>query len=68
MKWQIPILNQYSSVLRLHMTHNTCFILNDSNQKAFLYTIVVMHDQATFGVPIAFMVTSPEIQEPLASC
>lgn len=66
-KWQISVLKQYSSVLCLDSTHNTCYALNDSSRKAFLYTIVLKHDGAGCGVPVAFMVTSSETQEPLAS-
>lgn len=50
------------------MTHNTYHALNYSNRKTFQYTIIIIkHDQAGFGVPVAFMVTSSETQEPLAS-
>ncbi len=66
-KWQKKILERYSSVLCLDSTHNTCYALDDTHRKAYLYTIVVKHDVAGKGVPVAFMITSSEAQGPLAS-
>ena len=65
-KWQKSVLEQYSTVLCLDSTHHTCYALDDSKRKAFLYTIVVKHDKAGHGVPVAFMLTSSEAQGPLA--
>ncbi|KAI0995090.1 hypothetical protein K3495_g13091, partial [Podosphaera aphanis] len=66
-KWQKKILERYSSVLCLDSTHNTCYALDDTHRKAYLYTIVVKHDVVGKGVPVAFMITSSEAQGPLAS-
>ncbi|KAI0993531.1 hypothetical protein K3495_g14653 [Podosphaera aphanis] len=66
-KWHKKILERYSSVLCLDSTHNTCYALDDTHRKAYLYTIVVKHDVAGKGVPVAFMITSSEAQGPLAS-
>lgn len=64
--WQVEILCRYHSLLFLDATHNTCISLEDRHRKAFLYTILVKHDVAGCGIPVAFMVTNSETQWPLA--
>ena len=64
--WQIEVLQKYSSILFLDSTHNVCYSLEDRNRKAFLYTILVKHDAAGCGIPVAFMITDSETQRPLA--
>lgn len=66
-RWQKEVLQKYSSILCLDSTYNTCYALDDNSRKAYLYTIVVKHDRAGKGVPVAFMLTSSEAQGPLTS-
>ena len=62
--WQLELLRQYSSVMCLDSTHNTCCAL-ESNHGAFLHSIVIKHDDAGCGIPVAFMVTNSENMVPL---
>ena len=62
--WQVDLLRRYSSVPCLDSTHNTCCTL-ESSRAAFLHSIVIKHDGAGCGVPVAFMITSTETMEPL---
>ena len=64
--WQVGVFQKYNSIVFLDSTHNTCVSLDDRNRKAFLYTIVVKHDFAGCGIPVAFMVTNTETQNPIA--
>ncbi len=64
--WQTDVFRKYTSLLCLDSTHNTCYALNDKGRKAFLYSIVVKHDEGGCGIPVAFMITSSETQRPLA--
>ena len=62
--WQLSIFRRYQSLLCLDSTHNTCFSL-ESNHKAFLHSIVIQHDEAGCGIPVAFMITNIETMTPL---
>ena len=62
--WQLSLLRRYSSILCLDSTHNTCCSL-ESNHAAFLHSIVIKHDGAGCGIPVAFMITSKETMLPL---
>ena len=64
-QWQKIQFSQYSSLLMLDSTHNTCYALENSERKIFLYTIVIKHDVAGCGIPVAFMMTTSEGQKPL---
>ena len=60
------MLQKYNSIVFLDSTHNTSFSLDNRERKAFLYSILVKHDDAGCGVPVAFMITNSEAQRPLA--
>lgn len=63
----MEVFLEYKSITFLDSTHSTCFFLEDGNRKAFLYTILIKHDAAGCGVPVAIMTTKSETQRPLAS-
>ena len=62
--WQLSNLRRYSSLLCLDSTHGTCYSL-ESKRKAFLYSIVIKHNDAGCGIPVAFMITSIETMVPI---
>ena len=62
---QISVLEQYSSVLLLDSTHNTCYTIEDTMESSFLYTLVAKHDATGCGVTVAFMLTNSESSRPL---
>lgn len=64
-RWQKCVFLKFSSILFLDSTNQTSFSLEDSQWKVFLYTILVRHDAADCGKPVAFMVTYSESQSAL---
>ena len=63
--WQIEVILKYNSILFLDPTYNLCYSLEDRGRKAFLYSILVKHDAAGCGIPVAFMINYSETQRPV---
>lgn len=65
--WQGDIFKKRNSILLIDSTHNTCYSLEDRQENSFLYTLLLKHDFAGCGIPVAFVVTNSEFQRLLAS-
>lgn len=63
---QIQTLHKYNSIILMNSTHGPCYSLENCDQKAFLYNILMKYDEAGCGVPATFMITKLETQRPLA--
>lgn len=65
--WQLGLLRRHSSILCLDSTHNSCFSL-ESNDAAFLHSIVIKNDGAGCGIPVASMIINRETMLTLEEC
>lgn len=54
--WQLNLIRQYSSLLCLEFTHNTCCALV-SKRKVFLHSIVIKNEDLVCGLPVTFIIT-----------
>lgn len=65
LKVVFQLLSRYSKVACLDSTHNTCFSTGNTEEKAFLYTIILKNLTTGKGSPAAFMLTPSEAQYPI---